>query len=127
MRVQINHNETTSGFFRTTTKYEVVVRVEFSAEELAIIRQRNLADTIVLRRDPQAFQRKRFSPDELARLQDVIDLKISNLMKGPDSYICDTPLEAKNYEANLTDALKQLKSYIFANAEISDKSKSFEL
>lgn len=122
MRVSINHDEVSHGVFKKTIYHQVEVKVDFSEEELAIIKQNNLEDTIVLERTNTAYLKY---DEELA---DIYPLKISDLMsKHSDIHALDTPLEAKQYEASLTEALQQLKAYIEENAEVETKSTTFEL
>ncbi len=122
MRVSIDHHEITKGVFNKKTYHEVSVAVVFSEEELSIINQSNLADTIVLDRGHEPWMEY----DE--QLSDIYPLTISNLMgQSPDRHALATPLEAKQYEADLTDALQKLKAFIEENAGIEEKSTSFEL
>jgi hypothetical protein len=127
MRVSIEHREKTSGLFMKTTQYEVLTRVDFSDEELAIIRHRKLEKTIVLERSPDRRHASKFSQQELVELATEWHLKISSLMKrNPDVHTLDTPIEAKQYEQELTDALRQLKAYIEGNAAVAGAT-TFEL
>ena len=54
-------------------------------------------------------------------------LTINKLINGTDTYFFETPLEAKEYDATLREKLPQLKEYILGNAEIEQKSDTFEL
>ncbi len=127
MRVSIEHRERTTGLLRRTTQYEVVTKVDFSDEELAIIQHRRLENTIVLERSPDRIHASKFTQQELADLADQWHLKIKSLMKrGPDVHTLDTPIEAKQYEHDLTGALRQLKVYIEGNATVGG-AKTFEL
>ncbi len=127
MRVSIDHREITTGLLRRTTQYEVVTKVDFSDEELAVIRHRRLEDTIVLERVPDRIHASKFTQQELADLADQWHLKIKSLMKrSPDVHTLDTPIEAKQYEQDLTGALRNLKAYIEGNATLAG-AKTFEL
>ena len=55
------------------------------------------------------------------------NLTINKLMKGPDLFFVTTPLQAKEYEAELKNRLVQLKDYIVGNESVSETSSSFEL
>jgi len=127
MRVSFEHNEKTTGLFIKKHTVDVVTSVQFSDEELAIINSRKLKQYIVLKREPDAVVTNRFKNDP-AYLNSLtgFDLTVARLVKGPDSYACDTPVDAKVYESNVTDALKALKSFITGNADKAE-AKTFEL
>jgi hypothetical protein len=127
MRVSIDHKETTKGLIFQKTQHEVHVTVRFSDEERAVIDQRRLRDRIVLKRRAPEHVLKRFNDEQLEILGDAIHLKISDLIKGTDVYKCETPLDAKAYEQEVTEALKDLKKFIELNAEAPAASKTFEL
>jgi len=119
MRVSINHSEKQTGVFRKTTHYIVTVKVDFSEEEKAIIKQRDLKSTVIMTRS---------TPSHInTSIDDIWDLTISKLLSGPDDYGLETLAKAKDYEEVLIDSLKELKDYISANEEVEEKSKSFEL
>ena len=127
MRVSIDHKDKKTGLVFKSNKYEVVVSVQFSDEELAIINSRKLKEYVVLERGWDATMK-----ETAAKHPDYYDLLpppnliIGKLVKGPDSYVFDTPIEAKGYEEKVTEALKRLKSFIMGNAEKAE-NKSFEL
>lgn len=128
MKVSIDHKEVSHGLVFKTQFTAVVVSVTFSDEEKAIIQQRKLSKYIVLERGPDAYLRSKFEvkdPKHLASLGGL-DLSIANLLKGPDTYECQTPMHAKEYEGKVTEALKTLKGFIMGNAQ-KEESKSFEL
>jgi hypothetical protein len=127
MRVSIEHREATSGLFKKVTQYEVVTTIQFTEEERAVIKKRELENTIVLEREPNARKTSHLRPDEKIALADVFHLKISGLLKGTDVYTCDTPLEAQQYDGELKQALQQLKAYIGANADARVGVETFEL
>jgi|ERR1043166_1252004 hypothetical protein len=127
MRVSIDHKETTKGLIFQKPQHEVHVTVRFSDEERAVIDQRRLRDRIVLKRRAPEHVLKRFNDEQLEILGDAIHLKISDLIKGTDVYKCETPLDAKAYEQEVTEALKDLKKFIELNAEAPAASRTFEL
>jgi hypothetical protein len=127
MRVTIEHREKTTGLIRKTTLHEVHTRVEFSAQEQGIIRQRKLSKTIVMDRGPDAQAQKNVTPDRVASFGDFFDLKISDLEKGADVYRLSSPLEAKVYDEKLKAHLRTLKEYLEGNAETRTGAESFEL
>jgi len=127
MRVTIDHKESTTGLLRRKTLYEIHTTVQFSSDELNTIRTRKLSGTIVLERRPGADKDGKFSAYELEALGDAFDLKIGDLAKGADVYRVDSPLAAKTYDAELKDALKNLKAYLEGNAKPIQGSTTFEL
>jgi hypothetical protein len=121
MRISFDCREKSSGFFSTTTYIEVITSVVFSEEELAIIAKHRLKNQVVMDRDPDAKSVDAYkrNPDHLQALVDAGDwqLTVAKLMKGADTYICRAPASAKLYQAELTEKLKILKSYIAASVE----------
>lgn len=130
MRVSIEHREKTVGLIFTKTVYEVVLTVNFSEEEQEAIRKHDLGDTIVLKRRVDATHKNRdnLNPELFDALIDGAHLRIKNLTAGrPDSYACATPREAKEYEAELQDAMPRLKAYIVDNATpVATGAKTYE-
>ena len=51
MQIQINHVQKPVGLIRKTTHHSVAIKVSFSAQELAIIRERRLERDIVSNED----------------------------------------------------------------------------
>lgn len=127
MRVSINHNEKSVGLVFKSTKHEVVTGVQFTAEELAIINGRKLKEFVVLSRGWDATMKEKAAkhPEYYDTLTPP-NLTIGKLVKGPDSYVFDTPIEAKRYEGELTEALKELKGFLVGN-QTKAESKTFEL
>ena len=141
MKVSIDHTEKTNGILRKTTLYGVQVHVHFSEEERSIIEQRDLRYDTVLERgysaDVSDTKAEKIESRGLGRRlltaavsgvdANTTNLTINKLMKGPDLYFVTTPLEAKEYEAELKNRLVQLKDYIVSNESVSETSSSFEL
>ena len=127
MRVSFQHNDKTTGLFSKKHTVDVVTSVQFSDEEQAIINTRKLKPFVVLAREADAVVKNRFK-DDPTYLNSLsgFDLTVAGLMKGPDSYPCETPVHAKAYEEKVTEALKALKGFITGNADKAE-SKSFEL
>lgn len=123
MKVDINHREETSGWLSKKTYYVVDLTVTFSEEELAIIKQRKLEGDIVIERGIPANQ----DPGKFKNIEDVFNLSIGKLTRGTDSYAFSSPRDAKEYEAEIHDIMPKLKQHIMDNAEIEEKSTSFEL
>ncbi len=138
MRVSIEHGTETKGLLRKTTFHLVLLSVEFSEEEKAIIRERKLERDIILERDVPAnvdedkhanrgLLSKVVTAAVKGRDANHFHLTIGKLLSGPDSYALSTPLEAKEYEEELKEKLVILKDFIMGNKEVKQKSASFEL
>ena len=123
MKIDIKHEEIQSGLIFKKTHYAVVLHVIFSEEEKSIIENRGIRRDVVLKRGVPSNR----DPSKYQNLPDTFDLEIFMLMDGPDQYALATPLEAKEYEAQLVEALPNLKEYIMANADLSGQGQSFEL
>lgn len=131
MKVSFDHRETTTGLIFQKQAFEVRTTVEFTAEERAILQHQNLSDYVVLDREPSATIQRRYKNHEAAILQANKDqgffaLRVKDLLKGPDVYDCNTVVEAKAYERDVTEGLKKLKNAIAISAT-APTSKTFEL
>lgn len=130
MRVSIEHKEKQVGFIRKKKYHAVTCRVDFSEEEMQIIKQGQLWDMVVLERSRPANE----EPNEY-RGPDFFNLTVGDLssvdQKGNklvDEYCFATPHEAREYELQLTEALKTLKSYLQHHAGLyGHKETTFEL
>jgi hypothetical protein len=141
MKVTINHVQKTSGLIRKTTFHGVSVRIEFNAEELAVISERRLGGDIILERgypaDMSDMKIEKHANRGLGRRlltaavrgadANNFDLTVNKLMKGEDVYFFDKPVEAKEYEESLKAGLVTLKNWIVGNAEVEKETSSFEL
>jgi hypothetical protein len=138
VRVSIEHTQETKGLLRKTTFYIVCLTVEFSEEEKSIIQQRKLERDIILERgapanvDEEKHANRGLLSKAITAATKGLDanhfhLTIGKLLAGTDRYALATPLEAKEYEAEIKDKLTALKGYIMGNARIEEKSSSFEL
>ena len=125
MRVKIEHKEVEKGMFKKRTYHRVYVTVAFSEEELAIIDNSNLKDLIIIERKLPPNLKPSDDPEDDRR---HCALSLRQLLgNGPSGYLCATPLDAKHYETELTEALHQLKAVIEENAGVEEKSKTFEI
>jgi len=124
MRVNIDHSERQTGLLKKTTYHDISCKITFSDEEKQIIKQRELGDLIVMERDLPADR----NPAKYENREYIFNLLLKDLTKGvADVYTVATPLDAKNYDADLKEQLKLLKQYIDGNTEIEEKSSAFEL
>ena len=127
MRVSIEHSDKAVGLLRMVNQIQVTTTVQFSEEELAVIRDRRLKDYIVAERVPDSRTASKFDAEYAASIADGWHLRVKDLMKGkPDSFLFDTPVDAKIYEERLKEALKALKSFIEGNAATAEAT-TFEL
>ena len=141
MKVTINHVQKTSGMIRKTTFHGVSVQVQFNAEELAVITERQLGHDIVLERGYPAdmsdmaiekhanrgLGRKLLTAAVSGKDANDFHLSVNKLIKGEDTYYLGTPMEAKAYEDELKDGLVKLKNWIVGNAAVETETASFEL
>ena len=102
--------------------HSVTLGVMFTEEEKQAIKDNKLESTILLERTPDATQAAKVNRKEglMAKVgveSDFSSLRIRHLMDGKkDTYRMATPLEAKNYEAELSnDILPLLKGYLTGN------------
>ncbi|WP_156788496.1 hypothetical protein [Roseobacter sp. CCS2] len=115
--------------------------MQFNAEELAVIQERNLAGDIILERgypaDMSDMAIEKHASRGLGRRlltaavsgadANNFDLTVNKLMKGPDLYHFAKPVEAKEYEEVLKAGLVTLKDWIVGNVEVEKETASFEL
>ena len=135
MRVSISHGEHKTGLLLGKKRHTVTVSVQFSDEELHVIKNRDLGNDIILERDPPVDAKVTEVKGVGSALKVVsgmgktvngFHLRIKDLMNGSDTYTLTTPVEAKVYEDELIEKLRVLKSYLEGNAE-GGSDKSFEL
>ena len=136
MRVTINRDETQkkekTGIFssRVVTSYRVVLTVDFSETELAIIRQHNLGTKLIYERHMPKLE-EFYIKSNLPYNDSAIYYRISidRLIKEkPIPIAFDTPIEANNFERELKDdLLPALKGYIEGNTTQGPKTETFEL
>lgn len=122
MKVTITHSTTTQGLMRKTTYFNVAVAVQFSTEERGVIERYDLGVLEVLERQPPATARGGADSE-----RGLYNLTVAGLLRGENTYLCATPLEAKSYDSELRDALPKLKAYLDANAMPRTGSDTFEL
>lgn len=125
MKVTINHDQETKGFFASKSVYVVHVQVEFEAEEEAIIAKEKIKNDIVLERPGSALwpRWKREDP----QWQDATPLTVAKLKKG-DTWAFDTPGEASDYDNQLRENLQHLKDFILARSgDAPTGTSTFEL
>lgn len=125
MRVSIEHHQIQTGLFSRKTHYAVSVSVEFNNEEKHVIR--SLKNVIILDRGPDSQRQGKFSPEEEETLHSAFCLKLSDLGRKKDTYAFAAASEAKQYDAELREALANLKTYIENNATAPAGTDTFEL
>jgi len=138
MKIDIQHVEKSQGLIFSKTLHGVSLSVAFSEEEKQIIQQRGLERQRLLERDaPADVNAEKHANRSLVRKiataaisgidANNFDLTIGKLLRGPDVYFFRTPIEAKAYESELRECLPMIKAFIMENADIAEKSSSFEL
>ena len=119
MRVRIAHEEKRSWIFKIVRSIDVLVQVEFSAFERAVIEDRRLGDFIVLERYPESRVAAQLDAEELKRWAAGFHLRVRHLLEPePNRFSLDTPADAKAYQARVSEALEQLKAFIDSNAKV---------
>jgi hypothetical protein len=127
MKVSFVHEEvaTSKGMLTSKTVRQVAVTttVQFSEAEIAIIRGWSLENWLIMERAFDLLQQKK--SEEKAQNPD--QLRIQNFLDNPsDSFLFDSPIEAKGYQARLTVELKNIKNNIDHNASVAEAT-TFEL
>ena len=122
MKVDISHGEKKKGLVFSKPIYGVSCSVTFTEEEQQIIKQHKLKDRIIQERRLSADLNEKKYYDR----EEKFYLRIKTLMKGPDVYYTWAPSDAKVYEAELIENLRELKHFLDGNAELGE-TKSFEL
>jgi len=123
MKVTIEHQDVSKGLVFKENLVEVTVSVEFTEEEEAVISKFKLKNYVLLKRTPHRSLAKKYTP---AELEDLFNLYVRNIIHQPNSFLLDTPADAKNYDDELRGALKNLKAHLTSDAEVK-KSSTFEL
>jgi hypothetical protein len=110
MRAKIEHVEVRNGFILKSTMHEVRLTVDFTHEEKQIVRQRFLDDHVLMERWP-CDAREDDDPEWYA-------LRVRHLFeRKPDRFRCQTPFDAKVYQAKLTEVMQAMKLWLDENAE----------
>ena len=137
MQIKIEHVEKKQGLIFKKTLYGVALTINFNGEEEGIIEQRKLQKDVILERGiPADVDADKHSNRGIVKVLATAAVKgmdannfhltINKLMVGTDTYFFETPLEAKQYEAELKELLPNFKEYIMGNAELGG-SDTFEL
>lgn len=118
MKVDIEHEEATTGLVFKKAIHKIHCTVIFSEEEKYTIKKQRLNDMMIMERPP--FPGKKVDP--------MVDfLFVRTLLKGKDTFATDTTIAANRYESELMTHLQELKTLITEGTHIAEKTKSFEL
>lgn len=113
MRATINIEEFQYGLFRRVPRWRVVCKIEFTPEEIAIVRQRNLGDLHIYT--------QHVTPD------DDFEVDLAEVVKSGIWSTFNTPVGAKNFEAELANSLlPTLKNYLSASADVGSGPTTLE-
>lgn len=138
MKIDIKPVEKSKGMMFKKTLHGVELTVQFSEEEKAIITERKLAPMILLERGaPADVDAEKHANRGLVKLVATAALKgrdandfhltFATMLRGPDTYFFDTPIEAKAYIQELKeDTLPLAKQFLEGNKDTAS-SDSFEL
>jgi hypothetical protein len=125
MRVNISSQEKTQGFLRKTSYVEFSAKVDFTEEELHIIKKSGLDKKMLCEKPQSDIVVKR-----LGRLADdpsMFHLTVSTFISNkPFTFDLDDHAQASVFKNDLTEGLKLLKRHIEANS-VGGQSESFDL
>ncbi|MFK7881839.1 hypothetical protein [Roseobacter sp.] len=107
MKVGIKHVEKKTGMVFKKTHHGVELSVDFNDEERAIIEERKLQKDVILERGyPSDVDAEKHEDRGIGKIlltaatkgadANHFHLTISKLMRGPDTFWFETPIEAKN-------------------------------
>ena len=120
MRVSIDHKERSVGLFKKKVFHDVILKVEFSAEERAVLESIK-EKTIVIERPPPAHLENPAASSYNLTITGILDSA-----KHPDVHVVSSPQEAKAYEEQVKEDLQALKGFIEENST-APTSSTFEL
>jgi hypothetical protein len=120
MRASIEHKEIASGLIKKVPQVEVTVAVQLSEEERAIVERWNLGERVVVERQINAHRLGKMKADQYDYEANLEHLRIAHLLRGPNRYVVDTPLDAKVYQNEVVEGLKSLKSFLAGCAELAE-------
>ncbi len=130
MQVNIEHNTFLKKKLigRNQEFPQVVLTIRFSEEERQIIKDADIDDVIIMQRPIPAHK----AGENFDGIEDVFYLTFGRLIRLQDKNESDaftfvSPVEARTYDADLKEALKEAKDYLTANETIEEQSSSFEL
>jgi hypothetical protein len=122
MRLTIEHTEKKKGFLKKTTEYRVSAIIEWTEEERAIVKERQLGKFVVWHEE---------TDDEVIGNFDVnIDVLLPDKKKSSTNESgrgFDNPIQAQEWEAKVTQGIKDMKEFIYSNAEKLEGSKTIDL
>jgi hypothetical protein len=125
MRVNISSQEKTQGFLRKTSYVQLSANVDFTEEELHIIKISGLDKKMLCEKPQSDIVVKRLG--NLADDPSMFRLMVGTLIRErPFTYDLDDHAQAAVFKEELTDGLKLLKRHIEANS-VGEQSESFEL
>jgi len=102
-----------AGFFKREPRWKVKCKIDFTNEELSIIRARNLGDL-------QVYTQSIGTGDDIA-------INLKQVVKHGIWSVFTTPIDARNFEYELeTNTLPALKDYLDASAEVEAGPRTLE-
>jgi len=116
MKVTIDSGEETFGLFSKTTLPFLSITVEFSQEELAIVKKHKLEKLVLLEQGPSPWHHLKKLADLSPTDQTYWYLKVKDFLKGSYKRHFNNPVEILNYKAQLQDAFTKLKEYLTVSA-----------
>ena len=125
MRVNIEHGQKSTGLFSRTTWHTIRTSVQFTPEEMDVIKRTKMKNLVVLER-VNWRKAKGLTQVEFDQLKSAYYLRVKDLISG-DVHEVETPVEAREYEEILKEALHALKSHIEASATAPAGRQTFDL
>lgn len=102
-----------AGIFKRVPRWKVICTIEFTPEELAIIRQRNLGSLYIY--------------TQHINIGSDVDVRLAEVVKDGIWSICHTPVDAKNVEHEIvSEILPTLKNYLSASADVEGGTRVLE-
>lgn len=125
MKVSVKVEEATSGLVFKTTWHVVKLKIEFSEEELHLIKEHNLRDDVILRCGPDERDGNKFDG-----IEDMRYIHIHNFAKSrPETveYAFKRSADAHEFAEVVKAQMPVLKEHIFRHADRGESDETFEL
>jgi hypothetical protein len=113
MKVTIDYGQSTQGLFGTKPKFDVRVRTELTAEEVAAVKHVALQQSVILRYERKGLQ---------------LDCTVGQLLNGGAQFAFDDFIEARHFTQEVKERLNVLKGVIVEAIAVKEgRSETFEL
>lgn len=127
MRVSFARDQVQRGLIRKTDAIRVTCTVNFTETELAALRKYSAHNEILVR-FPGSIAATKPSASPVFRKLRLDWLMLGNIWDGlPIELIFGTPMAANTFEAQLTNALRDMSALIEENTEPQNQTRQIEL